>query len=131
MCKTTRENNILDLVISTEEKLIVNLKITDKIGDHQAIIFSIKTKNGNIASGKHNYNFKRTNFDAMRTELDYQTLEQPIVRNNAELGFEILKNRVNDTSKRHIPKRQAMHYQQSIVDQQLCQTGYWKEAKSL
>ena len=34
----------------------------------------------------------------MRTELDYQTFEQPIVRNDAELGFEILKNRVNDAS---------------------------------
>ena len=37
--ETTRQNNILDLVISTEEELIVNLKITDKIGDHQAITF--------------------------------------------------------------------------------------------
>ena len=43
----------------------------------------------------------------MRTELDYQTFEQPIVRNNAELGFEIFKNRVNDSSRRHIPKRRA------------------------
>ena len=43
----------------------------------------------------------------MRTELDYQTFEQPIVRNNAKLGFEIIKNRVNDTSRRHIPKRWA------------------------
>ena len=41
--ETTRQNNILDLVISTEEVLIVSLKITDKIGDHQAITFSIKT----------------------------------------------------------------------------------------
>ena len=47
--EATRPNNILDTVISTEEELIVNLKITDKIGDHQAITFSIKTKNGNIA----------------------------------------------------------------------------------
>ena len=29
--KTTRQNNIMDLVISTEEELIVNLKIIDKI----------------------------------------------------------------------------------------------------
>ena len=43
--------NILDLVISTEE-LIVNLNITDKIGDHQAITFSIKTEKENIASEK-------------------------------------------------------------------------------
>ena len=43
----------------------------------------------------------------MRTELDYQTIEQPIVRNNAELGFEILKNTVNgateETSKNDEP----------------------------
>ena len=43
----------------------------------------------------------------MRTELDYHTIEQPIIRNNAELGFEILKSRFNDASRRHIPKRRA------------------------
>ena len=43
----------------------------------------------------------------MRTEFDYHTFEQPIIRNNAELGVEILKSRVNDASRRHIPKRQA------------------------
>ena len=48
--KTTRQNNILDLIISTEEEeLIVNLKKKDKIGDHHIIRFSIKTENGNIA----------------------------------------------------------------------------------
>ena len=107
MHETTMQNNILVLVISKEEELIVNLKITDKIGDHQAITFSIKTNEGNIASEKNIYNFKRANFDAMRTELDYQTFEQPIIRNNAELEFEIIKNRVNDESRRHIPKRRA------------------------
>ena len=100
--ETTWQSNILDLVISPGEELIVNLKITDKIDDHQAITFSIKKEKGNIASEK-----KTTTLDAMRTELDYQTFEQPIVRNNAELGFEIFKNRVNDASRRHIPKRRA------------------------
>ena len=82
----TRQNNILDLVRSKEEKLIGNLKITDKIGD-QVITFSIKTEKGNIASQKNNYNVRRVNFDAMRTELDYQTFQQQIIRNNAELGI--------------------------------------------
>ena len=99
MHETTGQDNILDLVKSTEEELILNLKITDKIGDHQAITFSIKTEKGNIASEKNNYNFRGANFVAMWTELDYHTFEQPIIRNNAELGFEILKSRVNDTSR--------------------------------
>ena len=95
--ENNRQNNIQDLVISTEEELIVNLKITDKIGDHQAIIFSIKTEKGNIASEK----------TLQRTEPHYQNFEQSIVRNNVELGFEILKNIVNDARRRHIPKRRA------------------------
>ena len=57
---------------------------------------------------------RRANFDAMRTELDYQTFEQPIVRNNAKLAFEILKNRVNEATH---PKKTS-HHQQSIVDEQ-------------
>ena len=32
--ETTSQNNILDLFISMEEELIVNQKITDKIGNH-------------------------------------------------------------------------------------------------
>ena len=43
----------------------------------------------------------------MRTELDYQSFEQPVVRNIDELGFEILKNRVNNASWRHTPKRRT------------------------
>ena len=43
----------------------------------------------------------------MPTELDYQTFEQPMVRNNAELEFKILKNRVNDASRIHIQRRRA------------------------
>ena len=44
MHEATKQNNILDLVISTKEELIVNLKISDKIGEHQAITFSIITE---------------------------------------------------------------------------------------
>ena len=49
--ETTRQNNTLDLVISTEE-LIVNPKIIDKMGGHQLITFSIKRGKGNKASEK-------------------------------------------------------------------------------
>ena len=81
--ETTRQNKILDLVISTEEELIENLKIADKIGDHPAITFSIKTEKRDIASEKK-YNIGRANLDAMWTELDYHTYEQPIIRNKTE-----------------------------------------------
>ena len=53
MHETSRQNNILDLlVISMEEEQIINMKTTDKIGDHQSITFSIKTEKGYTASEK-------------------------------------------------------------------------------
>ena len=52
----------------------------------------------------------------MRTELGYHTFEQPIIRNNAQLGFEILNSRVNDASQKTHPEKTS-HHQQSIVDQ--------------
>ena len=72
--ETIRQKNILDIVISTEEELIVNLKITNKIGDHQAITFSIKTEKGirkKYSIRKKPDNFRRVNFDGMRTVFDY------------------------------------------------------------
>ena len=51
----------------------------------------------------------------MRIELDYHTFEQPIIRNNAKLGFEILKSRVND-ARRHIPKRRATFNNSSWIN---------------
>ena len=79
--------------------------------------FSIKTEKGNTASEKNNYNFRRANFYAMRTELDYLTFEQPIIRNNAELGFEILKS-MSQWRKQKTPPEKTSRHQQSIVDQQ-------------
>ena len=56
--ETTRKNNTLDLVKFREEELIVNLKITDKIGGHEAITFLIKTEKGNIGSEKKTTTFE-------------------------------------------------------------------------
>ena len=43
--ETTRLNNILDLVISTEEELIVNLKVTEKLVTIKHLHFQQKLKN--------------------------------------------------------------------------------------
>ena len=57
----TRQNNILDLVITTEEAILVTLQIKDKNGDHQAIQFSLQIEKEETAIEKKNYNFRRTN----------------------------------------------------------------------
>ena len=53
----TRQNNILDLVITTEEALLETLQIKNKIGEHQAIPFLLLTKKKETAVENTNYNY--------------------------------------------------------------------------
>ena len=57
----------------------------------------------------------------MRTELDYQTFKQPIVRNNAELGFEIFKNSADDASKDEPPS--TIHRGSTMVSNRVLEGG--------
>ncbi|KAF2348920.1 hypothetical protein FHG87_020324, partial [Trinorchestia longiramus] len=43
----TRGNNILDLVMTTTDLSINRLEVTDKIGDHQMIDFSLEVQDPN------------------------------------------------------------------------------------
>ena len=62
------------------------------------------------------------------SELDNQTFEQSIVR-NAELGFKF--SRTESMMQAEDTSQKTSHHQQSIVDQQRCQTAYWKEVESI
>ena len=83
MQELTRQNNILDIVITTDEALLVTLQIKDKIEDHQAIQFLLQTEKEATAIKKTNYNFRRANFEAMRADLDDGRLERLIVNIDA------------------------------------------------
>ena len=83
----TRQNNILDLVITTEEAFLVTVQITDKIWDHQAIQFLLWTEKEETAIEKTNYNFMRVNLEAMPADLDDKRLERLIVNSNASQDF--------------------------------------------
>ena len=48
----TRQNNVLDLVITTEEEIVSNVKIEDKIGDHRTVYLSIETEKESTALKK-------------------------------------------------------------------------------
>ena len=105
MQELTRQNNILDLVITTEEALLVTLQIKDKIGDHQVIQFSLQIEIEERAIEKINYNFRRANFVEIRADLDDDRLECLIVNSDAAEGFELLKNKIIESRRRHIPKK--------------------------
>ena len=55
--------------MSTEEEIVLNVKIGDKIGANQTVYFSIETEKESTALESNNLNFKTANFDAMHDGL--------------------------------------------------------------
>ena len=64
-----------------------------KIGDHQTVYFSIKAEEESAALEKYDFNFRRTNFDAMFDEMIIQEQLTEVI--DVAQGFEILMNRFN------------------------------------
>ena len=89
--EATRGNNILDLVFSSEDDMISNLKIEEKLGksDHNIVKFEINT---NFTIRKTSFikpDFRNANFERLRTEVN--RIEK-ISKTNVEDKWNSLKN---------------------------------------
>ena len=85
--EATRGNNILDLVFSSEDNLISNIEVKDKLGksDHNIVEFEIKT---NFSQKKRSFmkpDFKKANFEKLRNEASK-------IRKSAEVDVELRWN---------------------------------------
>ena len=79
----TRGGNVLDLILSSQNKLVDNVKVHEPLGssDHDQIHLNIKVKTGNTYNKQWRRNFNKCKYKDMRTYL------ANIVRNN------LLKNK--------------------------------------
>ena len=68
--KPTRGKNILDLVFSSEDNMVSNLNVGEKLGksDHNIIRFEIESSFSREEKSFVKLNFKRANFDKFRCE---------------------------------------------------------------
>ncbi|KAF2352090.1 hypothetical protein FHG87_017153 [Trinorchestia longiramus] len=102
----TRGNNILDLVMTTTDLSINGLEVTDKIGDHQMIDFSVKVQDPNIRTQhKQVLDYKRTTFELMKEDLGSYNYEVLLSNKNAEECYTILKDKIATTTEHHIPRK--------------------------
>ena len=67
----TRENNILDLILSTENDLVRNISVESHMSncDHNPIIGEIHTYTSLNSSSQKVYNYKKADFDKIREQL--------------------------------------------------------------
>ena len=79
MVEPTREENILDLVVSTEENTIEDVQVGERFGssDHQIIRFTIASKH-EIEEIRHKkrFNYYRADFDKFRNKIKEKSLKQ-------------------------------------------------------
>ncbi|KAF2345779.1 Reverse transcriptase domain [Trinorchestia longiramus] len=91
----TRGNNILDLVMTTTDLSINGLEVTDKIGDHQMIDFSLEIQDPNTKTQhKQVLDYKRANFELMKEELGSHNYKVLMSNKKAEECYMILKDKM-------------------------------------
>ncbi|KAF2347818.1 hypothetical protein FHG87_021425 [Trinorchestia longiramus] len=67
----TTQNNILDRFMTSPDLRIIELEVTDQIGDHQMIDFAHEIYDPNTRTQeKHVLDYKRTKFKLLKGELD-------------------------------------------------------------
>ena len=85
--ETTRENNILDLVLTTNIDLINNLEVGAPFSDHNSITFMVNTRSyQQRISTKENYAFNKADWNHLRSLFSYSpwyfTLHQQDINAN-------------------------------------------------
>ncbi|KAF2365242.1 hypothetical protein FHG87_004002 [Trinorchestia longiramus] len=98
------QNNILDLVLTTADLSINRLEVTDKIGDHQIIDFTLEVYDPN--SRKQVLDYKLANFELlMKEELGSINYEVLMRNKNAEECDMILKEKITTATEHHVPTK--------------------------
>ncbi|KAF2345144.1 Endonuclease/exonuclease/phosphatase [Trinorchestia longiramus] len=95
--------NILDLVMTTTDLSINGLEVTDKIGDHQMIAFSLEVQDPNTRTQhKQVLDYKRANFELIKEELGSYNYEVSLIYVKEKLQPQIKTKRATEKSEIHL-----------------------------
>ena len=104
--KPTRGNNILDIVLSTEDNLVSNLNIGEKLGnsDHNIIRFQINIPQVKVDKIKKKLDYRRGNFNELKEcvkNLEYNDT------GNIDIHWESFLESYTEKRSRCIPLKQV------------------------
>ncbi|KAF2349447.1 hypothetical protein FHG87_019795 [Trinorchestia longiramus] len=103
---TETEEDSLDLVMTTPDLSINGLEVTDKIGDHQMIVFALEVHDPTTKTQrKHVTDYKRADFDLMKEKLSSISYEVLMVNKNTQESYMILKEKIATATEYHIPTK--------------------------
>ena len=119
----TREKNILDLILTTDNDMIHNCEVGEKLGtsDHHIIRFSINTTYETQENFIEVPDYRKANFDNFRKEMKrvnwYKLMDEP----SAENALANFKDIFQKLEKENIPRKKKR--------QDFIQKPLWMEKK--
>lgn len=104
--KPTREKAILDLVLCNDPDRISNVEVLEPLGtsDHSTVIFDVSWEVKKVSSKTKILNFRRANFDRMRSYLGKIEWETLLDCESVNEMWERFKGALLDSQCRFIPK---------------------------
>ncbi|CAG2244297.1 unnamed protein product [Mytilus edulis] len=104
----TREKNILDLVLTTNENLVQKMSITDGMSDHQMIITTVNARPKVIKNKPRKvYQYKKGNMEKVQEYLNskYENFKEKITEMNIEEYWTLFKTHLFQAMDLHIPSK--------------------------
>jgi len=104
----TRENSILELVLTTDPDLISELTIVPGMSDHEAVFFTLSLLTQTpTRPTRVIYFYSRTNFDAINSELREfrDSFLLNLTDHSLDTNWNKFKNFIKQSISRHIPTK--------------------------
>ena len=103
----TRRGNVLDLILSSQNELVDNVKVHEPLGssDHNQIHFNIKVKTGNTYKKQWRRNFNKGKYKDMRTYLAHIDWNNLLKNKTATECWTCLKYEIEDIISKFVPLR--------------------------
>jgi hypothetical protein len=106
----TRYNNILDLVLTTNEEIINNINIDEKLGDHNAVEFDIQFENENKISEQRSLNFNKANYDKMRESFSQMLPIQNMENLSCNEAWTVLYTTIKSLESKYVETRNFSNF---------------------
>ena len=104
----TREENILDIFLTTSPDLIHSTQVIDGMGDHQAVICDVNTQARiNKKPPRTIYLYDKANNEQLRKELrdHYRTFKETYTKRTVDENWNSFKNTLDQTMSKNIPTK--------------------------
>jgi len=102
----TRENNILDLIISSEPDLISNVSTINCLanGDHNMLLCNVHMKATTRNTNRHCYDYNKAYFDSLREDLAWIDWDL-LLNGDVRTCWNKFKELITSLEEKYVPKK--------------------------